>query len=702
MKRLLLLLSFLPSISIAATRTIANGGGFWNATATWVEAAVPNENDDVVATGTSGSITLTASAKCKSIDMTNYVSSITHPAAITLQIGSTMTFVTGMTYLMGNSATSAISFLGSNSTGTITTAGKVIGNATFGGGGAVFILGDQWISTNTAQTVTFTSGSFRTNGQIMTIGSWSSSNANTRDFNFTNSSITLTASGNAWNMGTATGSTGTMVGSTLTFTASGATIQSGSAAGTPPPYDTIIFTGGGTSTLSLGGSGLIASSFTVLGTNTKTCILSISNFRTLTVTRFITLSGNSDVNRLLIQSTSSNGSDLIITGSTATWANVDFTDITLTPSLDLSAITGNSGDCGGNSGMTLTTPATQTNSGSASFTWSTAANWTSRVPLCQDDVTINGAFSSGRIITMDMPRLGKNIDMSAATWAGTAPTLSNATGNSVFGSWTLPTGLLWSANSGFTFFGRNGNFTITNGGLIYPTSIAFTSFGSTYTLQDAYATTSGFTTTFSNGVFDANDFSVTGGVFTFSNSATVYIKMKSGTWTASGVGTPWNMAGTPTLDSGTSLIFFSNTSGSTKAFGGASKTYYDITIASSTTSGTTAFSGSNSFNNFIVRAPKRIPMTATSTQTIRGQLYTDSVSGSSVTFVSVTPGTPWIITKATPNAGHVCLDWVSLQDSRANPTQGVWYAGDNATNVANNTNWKFESCYRQSNYFLGM
>ena len=56
-----------------ATRTIANAGGNWNVIGTWVEGAVPTSADAVVATVTSGNLTINATgAICASIDFTNY------------------------------------------------------------------------------------------------------------------------------------------------------------------------------------------------------------------------------------------------------------------------------------------------------------------------------------------------------------------------------------------------------------------------------------------------------------------------------------------------------------------------------------------------------------------------------------------------------------------------------------------------------
>ncbi len=94
-------------------------------------------------------------------------------------------------------------------------------------------------------------------------------------------------------------------------------------------------------------------------------------------------------------------------------------------SWNLSAITGNSGDCGGNSNITFTTPVTTDWQSGA--TWSTAT-WSSRVPLPQDTATFTTAGVA--TITQDMPRIG-SVDFS--TTSGNK-TWTTSTAASVFGS----------------------------------------------------------------------------------------------------------------------------------------------------------------------------------------------------------------------------------------------------------------------------
>lgn len=82
------------------TRTISNTGGSYNATASWVEGVVPTSADDIVATATSGQLTINIGAAARTIDLTNYANTITLNADWTVSGAglSNIIAVTGMTY----------------------------------------------------------------------------------------------------------------------------------------------------------------------------------------------------------------------------------------------------------------------------------------------------------------------------------------------------------------------------------------------------------------------------------------------------------------------------------------------------------------------------------------------------------------------------------------------------------------------------
>lgn len=199
---IILFLLFIPALSFAATRTIANGGGNWSATGTWVEGAVPTTADDVVATATSGNVTIdTTTCVASTMILTNYVGTMTFTAGQKLTVTSTVTFVAGMTV----SGTGTLKF-GSTST-TITSGGLSLPiNLEFAGGTKT--LGDNW-DVNGSVTISATT---TINGNTMNIATNlsvnSSSGAGTTNFVLDGtgtwlSNVTTSAFNNSININTA-------------------------------------------------------------------------------------------------------------------------------------------------------------------------------------------------------------------------------------------------------------------------------------------------------------------------------------------------------------------------------------------------------------------------------------------------------------------------------------------------------------------
>jgi hypothetical protein len=97
--------------------TISNTGGIWTSTTAWVGGVVPTAVDDVVATATSGPLTITSSASvAKSVNFTNYVNTLTINAG--LSIAGNLTLSAGMTI------TGTVGSLAFNANATWTSNGK--------------------------------------------------------------------------------------------------------------------------------------------------------------------------------------------------------------------------------------------------------------------------------------------------------------------------------------------------------------------------------------------------------------------------------------------------------------------------------------------------------------------------------------------------------------------------------------------------
>ena len=542
-----------------STGTNWSNSASWSATsAAGVDnAGPPTAADDAILELLSGNVTIDSGAVCRSLNLNSgtgaYAGTITHSAAVTLTIGDAtagagnvaLSFpASGWTYTLGSTSSSAISFISTSATvQTIDFAGKSTGSVTYdaSSNGSWQLTGTH--NSGVSATITLTKGSLDTNGQTITCGVFSSSNSNVRSLTLGTSSITVSGnSGNQWIFTTTTNLT--FSGGSSTITASGSSVD---FIGGGLTYGTVIINASATAQVT--GANTFTN-FTRTGTAAKTDILQFSANQTITGT--FTVTGNSKINRLLVQS------DTIGTARTITAAAVsinaaDFRDITGAgaASWDMSGASNYTGDAGGNTMQALgaaafTTAATQTATGTASFTWSTHG-WTSRVPLPQDDVVINNAFVAGRVVTADMPRLGKSISFGGSG----SPTFTNSTTNSIFGSLDL-TGVGAISGTNITTFAGRSTYTIKSAGLTFTQGVTITAPGGTYALQDALLTNGQLLLNY--GTFDAQNTSVNANVtaltFSSSNSNTRTITMGSGTWTITG-----NNATVLTANTATNLTF---------------------------------------------------------------------------------------------------------------------------------------------------
>lgn len=118
-----------------ATRTISNSGGNFSSVGSWVEGVVPVAGDAVVATATSGNLTVDVPSAAASMILTGYVGTLTFNSTLTLT--STVTFVSGMT-IAGTAGTLIL-----NGTANITSGGKTLTCALTMGTGT-FTIQDNW------------------------------------------------------------------------------------------------------------------------------------------------------------------------------------------------------------------------------------------------------------------------------------------------------------------------------------------------------------------------------------------------------------------------------------------------------------------------------------------------------------------------------------------------------------------------------
>jgi hypothetical protein len=416
-------------------------------------------------------------------------------------------------------------------------------------------------------------------------------------------------------------------------------------------------------------------------TPTKSDVLSLGG--NITVSNLFTVSNGATVtNRVLIFS-SVVGTVRTITAASISTSNSNWQDITGAgvASWDMSADSGGSGNCGGNSMKALgdaafTTAATQTANGTTSFSWSNAARWTSRVPLPQDDVVINNAFGTSQTVTADMPRLGASIDWTGATWT-TALTWTNSIAQSLFGSLTLISGLTLSGSNTLTFAGR-GSFTLTSISVTFTQGITLNAPTGTLTLGDNLTINSGSSLSIINGTFTA----VNGGNNYIISTGTVTGTSGSGTLTLgsaihllTGTGFVWSVAAL-TITAFTGTLKITNTSNTAVTFAGATKTYNNIYWNRGASTGNITISGSNTFADFKDdgTAAHSILITDATTQTFT--TFTMANTTNVITINGTSTGTH---TLRKTGGGTISADYLNIQHSIAAPAI-TWYAGVNSTN----------------------
>jgi hypothetical protein len=307
-------------------------------------------------------------------------------------------------------------------------------------------------------------------------------------------------------------------------------------------------------------------------------------------------------------------------------------------------------------------------------------------------------FSFNTTATDTVTFLGSVASLDSTGFTGTWSQGANAM-SITSGDLTLDAGTTVTTGAGVISFTATSNTqTITSAGKTL-NPITQNGVGGTVSLADNLALTSTGTYTLTNGTFNANNNNVTVGLFSSTNSNIRTITMGSGTWTLSGTGTVWNCATSTnlTVNPDTSTIVLSDTSTTARTFAGGGKTYNNLSIGGITGTSVLTLSGSNTFNNIASSkiVAHTITFTAGTTTTVSDWTVTGT-AGNIVTINSTTPGVQATLNKAGTSIASG-LNYLSIRDSNATP---IWYAGDNSTDVSNNSGWVFATYFASSGNFL--
>lgn len=710
-----------------ATRTISNAGGNWSATTAWVEGAVPTAADEVVATGTSGNLTIDAAAVARSINLAGYTGVLTHAAAVTLTLGDAtaatgnvlLNFPAGMTYTLGNVATSAITVVSTSATlQTLAFGGKAGGNLTFNpaSGGNYAII--SALAMDATASLTSTGGDLRLDGTTdnaglaHAIGKFVASSSTVRTIRPGTATITATGTATWWNMSNSLNLT-YLGGSETIINASGGTSTITFASGNKS-YGTLRLTSTVESSITTSSGGVatfvnLERSGTPPATSNNLS-MSLPAAGTAKVTGTLTVAGPSAALRAIVW-TSSNAipATLDVTGATLVLSNVNFQDITFKTggtNVNLAAITGGSGDAGGNTitgggTLTFTAAATQTWQTTGAGNWSDPTKWTSRIPLPQDPVVISSAFVGSPTITVDMPWCCASLDASAST--GTLTINSALANGGNIGGGGAPTGPIFKGRAGLTLTNSAACTFYFNSRRATDT---FTSGGATINAACQFSTANGGNLSFTdNAVFGGAVQHRSGtltapagvqvGFNTYLSNATSasapVVLAGGGRFNLIGSGTVFSIANSVAFTQVTvAELGVTNTTASSKTFAGAGGSYPRLVITGGGT-GAVIITGANTFADLpqVVGGTKTITLPSGTTTTFsHGESFGNGTNV--VTLQSSTAGTPATVTVAT---GAIEADYLALKDIAVTaPTK--LYAGTHSTDNTGNTGVSFVAAPR--------
>jgi hypothetical protein len=712
-----------------ATITASAAGGSWTSGATWIGGVVPTAADDVVLNSSSGNVTINGTSgapnRCRDLTCTGYTGTLSHPTNTYLEIAGSLVFSAAMTYSTNNSA--RLSFTSTSSGKTITMAGKQPPPTTFNGVGGGWTLQDSFSVVTTDSTVTLLAGALDTNGQNVS-GQFATSGTLVRSLTLGSTIWSLGGTSRSWTVTTTTNFTLSAASSTILF----GTTTTGTLNGAGLTFGTIEKTTGG-GTLAINGNNTIGTinfssgTMTIGGTLNVTtmnqngstvvniglsCVFGTYNLNTTTLGASTILTQNQTIGTLNVSSTargliasSTIGAQRSINVSNISgFTRADFRDISGVGSANWDLSGYESGDCGGNSGIIFTAPATLTwNFGNGN--WSNASMWQplSRVPLPQDTARVAaGSFpAANKTLVMDVPRVG-SIFFDNATNQG------SVSGNTteVYGDITYTAPSIVGISGGLFTMRKRGIQTITTAGKNFQPQLNIDSFSGTVKLLDNFTSNRAAGSSIASGTFDHNGFDYTlsaagfvqtggnliaGGnmsVLNFTSSVTNSrsFTMPTGDLNLTGTGTIWNTATAVnlTLTKSTSKINITDTSAVAKTFSGGGMAFNDIEISGAAGNADVNFVGSNSFNKFDPKPNASVKFTAGSTTSMVIPFPTKGTAGNPITIGSITAAQHTLSSAS----GMIVGDYFNI--SYSNASGGAqWYAGSHANDNGNNNGWIF-------------
>lgn len=422
-------------------------------------------------------------------------------------------------------------------------------------------------------------------------------------------------------------------------------------------------------------------------------------YNNITVTGTLTMAGYSNTARLFITGHASEWvaySQKTITSATndvsGGYINIQGINGQGAASWNLSGITGGSGNCGGNSNITFTSPIDiyWKSSGSYKYVHSSTdcfflatngGGGSARIPLPQDTLIFdsNSIPSTGYTVVFG----GSQMSNVVSTNVTNTPSFYFYEASIFCGSITL--GTVSATGTGIQFYNPSG-VTLNTNGVTVPLlkNYGTLTLGSNVTITGRLENWS--------GTFNANGYNVTCAYLDFANGgASTVINMGSGLWTVTShnSGTCLTIGGSCSINGSTSTIKFTDNSATNKkiAFNYvATRTFGNIWIA---TLGTGTFTFDNAFTCTDLKIDGgRTVIFTNSTTTTMTTFSPQGSAGNLVTLRNSSSTTKATIAKA--GGGKIDVNYMDINYIIGSPSN-TWYVGSNSVDGGSNTNIYFTS-----------
>jgi hypothetical protein len=414
----------------------------------------------------------------------------------------------------------------------------------------------------------------------------------------------------------------------------------------------------------------------------------------ITVNNTLTIAGGSASPYRVLVYSNALGTQRIITANTVVASNVDFRDIKFSVLFDLSAITGGSGDAGGNTNIIFTAAQPQYfKHTSGAVLWSNSAKWftdvaprttAGRVPLPQDNVIFDAAsFTGSSTLTIDCQRIG-SLDMSGVTQS---VYLIFSYTTECYGDYILGNNIGITTWKSHLFYGRNTHYINLFGKTVGTFSVTYTGVNGKYINQSDFAISGDHL--WISGYFDFNDFNAS--LFSIQivsyGGTNVYLGNGTITLNRGSASTPFFAGALSNVYSEGSTIKFIPASSANFSFDGGGKIYNKLWFSGANT-GYYTVTGANTIMDLVIDAGIKVKFTAGTNTKIKD--LTAIGTALSPISISGTTASTYTLTKTQPLNEKIEAEYLTIYNSIATPSD-TFYAGVNSINGGGNTGWIFSN-----------